>query len=108
MRARVPTCPSAAQHTPGQAHPPAKITELEDSCVRVHQQVLGLDVTVAHTLGVDVGQAPEELVHVHLGQTGQNSSPALPTIAPPSQPQEPLQAHSLQLKNFCCLSVLKC
>lgn len=46
---------------------PAKIAELEDSSVRVHKQILGLDVTVTHTLGVDVGQAPEELVHVHLG-----------------------------------------
>lgn len=48
--------------------PPAKIAELEDSSVGVHQQVLGLDVTVTYTLGVDVGQAPEELVHVYLGQ----------------------------------------
>jgi hypothetical protein len=61
---------------------PAKIAELEDSSVRVHKQILGLDVTVTHTLGVDVGQAPEELVHVHLGREGRaelNSSPLLPT-----------------------------
>ena len=41
----------------------AKIAELEDSSVRVHKQI---DVTVTDTLGVYVGQAPEELVHVHL------------------------------------------
>lgn len=55
---------------------PAKIAELEDSSVRVHKQILGLDVTVTHTLGVDVGQAPEELVHVHLGWAGHSSTPA--------------------------------
>lgn len=54
---------------------PAKITELEDSSVRVHKQILGLDVTVTHTLGVDIGQAPEELVHVHLGWAGHSSTP---------------------------------
>ena len=60
-----------AQPRPG---PPATIAELEDSCVRVHQQVLGLDVTVTHPLGVDVGQAPEELVHVHLGWAGDSTT----------------------------------
>lgn len=55
---------------------PAKIAELEDCSVRVHKQILGLDVTVTHTLGVDVGQAPEELVHVHLGWAGHSSTAA--------------------------------
>jgi hypothetical protein len=58
--------PTPNPGAPGKA-PPAKIAELEDSSVGVHQKVLGLDVTVTHTLGVDVGQAPEELVHVYLG-----------------------------------------
>ena len=46
--------------------PPAKVTELEHGCLRVQQQVLGLDVPMADPKGMDVGQAPEELVHVHL------------------------------------------
>lgn len=45
---------------------PAKVTQLEDGGFRVHQQVLGLDVPVTHTLGMDVGQAAKQLVHVHL------------------------------------------
>lgn len=50
---------------------PAKVAQLEDGSFRVHQQVLGLDVSVAHTLGMDVGQAAKQLVHVHLkGQSG--------------------------------------
>ena len=49
-----------------QAASPAEVAELEHGCLGVHQQVLGLDVPVAHALRVDVGQAAEQLVHVHL------------------------------------------
>lgn len=70
---------------------PAKIAELEDSSVRVHKQILGLDVTVTHTLGVDVGQTPEELVHVHLGWAGHSSTPVH------CFPQSTLLAHIMSL-----------
>lgn len=45
---------------------PAKVTQLEDGCLWVHQEVLGLDVSMTHALGMNIGQAPEQLVHVHL------------------------------------------
>lgn len=45
---------------------PAKVTQLQDGSFRVHQQVLGLDVSVTHTLGMDVSQTAKQLVHVHL------------------------------------------
>lgn len=77
--------PQASQRR--QVNLPAKITELEDSCVRVHKQILGLDVTVTHALGVDVGQAPEELVHIHLGWAGHTRS------APANSPHSTLGPH---------------
>jgi hypothetical protein len=43
----------------------AKITKIEDNINSVHH-VVELDAMVTHTLGVDVGQALEDLVHVHL------------------------------------------
>lgn len=46
---------------------PAKVTEFQDGRLRVHQEVLGLDVSVTHTLGMDISQTAEQLVHVHLG-----------------------------------------
>lgn len=49
---------------------PAKVTQLEDGSFRVHQQVLGLDVSVTHALGMDVGQTAKQLVHVHLRRGG--------------------------------------
>lgn len=45
---------------------PAEVAELEHSGLGVQQQVLGLDVPVADPKRVDVGQAPEQLVHVQL------------------------------------------
>ena len=51
----------------GSVSVPAKVAELENGRLWIHQQVLGLDISVTHALGVDVGQATEELVHVHLG-----------------------------------------
>lgn len=85
---------------------PAKIAELEDSSVRVHKQILGLDVTVTHTLGVDVGQAPEELVHVHLGRAGQGTAQLKPTASHRTpltriMPLSPLAAPGPQLLNCC-------
>lgn len=44
----------------------AKVAELEDAGGRVEKEVLGLDVTVADTDGVDVHQGTEELVHIQL------------------------------------------
>lgn len=43
-----------------------EITELEDATVRVEEEVLRLDVSVANALRVDVGESPEELVNVQL------------------------------------------
>lgn len=45
---------------------PAKVAEFEDACLGVEEEVLRLDVSVTHTVGVDVGQRPKQLVHVHL------------------------------------------
>lgn len=45
---------------------PAEVTELQYRCVRVHQQVLGLDVPMTHALGMDVSETAEQLVHVYL------------------------------------------
>lgn len=45
---------------------PAKVTQLEDGTFRIHKQVLRLDVSVTHALGMDVGKATEQLVHVNL------------------------------------------
>lgn len=45
---------------------PAEVTQLEDSGVWVDEQVLRLDVSVTHTLGMDVSQTAEQLVHVDL------------------------------------------
>ena len=44
----------------------AEVTQLEDACFRVKQQVLWLDVSVTHSQRVDVSQTPEQLVHVQL------------------------------------------
>lgn len=44
----------------------AKVAQLEDAGARVEKEVLGLDVTVADTERVDVGEGAEELVHVQL------------------------------------------
>ena len=44
----------------------AKVAELEDAGGWVEKEVLGLDVTVADTDGVDVHEGAEELVHVKL------------------------------------------
>lgn len=45
---------------------PAKVTEFEDGRLWVHQEVLRLDISVTHTLGMDISQTAEQLVHVHL------------------------------------------
>lgn len=45
---------------------PAKVTELEHSSLWIEQQILGFDVPMADPKWVDVGQAPEQLVHVQL------------------------------------------
>lgn len=45
---------------------PAKVAEFEDGRLWVHQEVLGLDVSVTHALGMDISQTAEQLVHVHL------------------------------------------
>lgn len=49
-----------------QHYTPAKVTQLEDGSFWVDKQVLGLDVSVTHTLGMDVSQTAKQLVHVHL------------------------------------------
>lgn len=45
---------------------PAKVAQLEDGRFRVDKQVLGLDVSVTHALGMDISQAAKQLVHVDL------------------------------------------
>lgn len=48
----------------------AEITKLEDTRARVQQKVLRLDVAMANTEGVDVGEGTEKLVHVELRFAG--------------------------------------
>lgn len=45
---------------------PAKVTEFENGGLRIQQQILGLDVPMTDPERVDVGQAPEQLIHVQL------------------------------------------
>ena len=45
---------------------PAEVAELENAGLWVEEEVLGLDVSVTDSIGMDVGQRPEQLVHVHL------------------------------------------
>ena len=52
---------------------PAKVTEFEDGRLRVHEEVLGLDVSVTHTLGMDISQTAEQLVHVYLREGGRGT-----------------------------------
>lgn len=65
--AELPLC-SGGSNLRGSTGPglPPEITQLEDSRLRVHQQVLGLDVSVTHALGMDVRQTAEQLIHIHL------------------------------------------
>lgn len=106
QKARVGVSPPRPFGQPAHSRsgPPAKIAELEDSSVGVHQQVLGLDVAVTHPLGVDVGQAPEELVHVHLGGAGDGTAAA--QLCPPGL-QGPPALLSLAQNLSCCPRDLK-
>lgn len=45
---------------------PAKVAELEHGGLWVQQQILGLDVPMTDPKRMDIGQAPEQLVHVQL------------------------------------------
>lgn len=45
---------------------PAKVAEFENSSLWIQQQILGLDIPMTDPKRMDVGQAPEELVHVQL------------------------------------------
>lgn len=44
----------------------AKVAQLQYGRLRVEQQVLGFDITMADTERVDVRETPEQLVHVEL------------------------------------------
>ena len=46
---------------------PAKVAKFEHSSLWVEQEVLRLDVSVTHTIRMDIGQGAEQLVHVQLG-----------------------------------------
>ena len=59
----------------------AKVTQFENPTVRIKQEVLWLDVTVADAIGVNVGQGPEELVHVQLDE-GDGDGLLLLTVLP--------------------------
>ena len=45
---------------------PAKVAKFEDASLWVEKKVLGFDVSVTDSVGMDVGQRAEQLVHVHL------------------------------------------
>lgn len=45
---------------------PAKVAEFQNSRLWIQQQILGLDVPMADPKWVDIGQTPEQLVHVQL------------------------------------------
>lgn len=45
---------------------PAKVAEFENSGLWIQQQILGLDIPMTDPKRMDVGQAPEQLVHVQL------------------------------------------
>ena len=47
---------------------PAKVTELQDTTLRVKEEILRFDVPVAHAISVDVRQRTEQLIHVELGE----------------------------------------
>ena len=44
----------------------SEITQLQNTRVQIDQEVLGLDVTMADALGVDICQGTEELVNIKL------------------------------------------
>ena len=46
---------------------PAKVAEFEHPRLWIEQEVLRLDVSVTHTIRMNVGQGAEQLVHVQLG-----------------------------------------
>ena len=45
---------------------PAKVAKFEDASLWIEKKVLGFDVSVTDSVGMDVGQRAEQLVHVHL------------------------------------------
>jgi len=45
---------------------PAKITEFEYACFRIEQKVLRLDISMADSEAVNVGETTKQLVHVKL------------------------------------------
>ena len=49
---------------------PSKVTELQDARLRIKEEVLGLDVSMTHSIGVDVRQRSEQLVHIELYTPG--------------------------------------
>ena len=56
---------------------PAKVTQLEDGSFWVDEQVLRLDVSVTHALGMDISQTAKQLVHVHLRRSQHQSNTLL-------------------------------
>ena len=42
----------------------AKVSNLDGVCVALHQDVLGLQVTVQHSIGMNEGHSLQHLVHV--------------------------------------------
>lgn len=51
---------------PGHCVSPAEVAEFENGGLWIQQQILGLDVPMTDPERMDVGQAPEQLVHVQL------------------------------------------
>ena len=58
----------------------AKVAELELVGLGVDEQVLRLDVAVAHTHGVDVGEGTAHLEHVQLHKQHRHALPALTVV----------------------------
>jgi len=45
---------------------PSKVTQFENSCVGIEEEILWLDISMADALRVQVGKASKHLVHVQL------------------------------------------
>lgn len=65
---------------------PAEVAEFQNGRLWIQQQILGLDVPMADPERVDVGQTPEQLVHVQLGRE-QVRDQSRSTAGGPSPPQ---------------------
>ena len=47
---------------------PAKVTEFQDTSLRIKEKILRFDIPVTYTISVDICQWTEQLIHVELGR----------------------------------------